>query len=115
MAVDCNELLTFAKSLPKTDEMHNRCAAGKSYYYAYHKCISVYDPDNELTGDLGIHERLIQHLGLSGDRNEKSISYQLIQLRKLRVIADYKLEENFQERDRETAIIYAEKIVSRLP
>ena len=114
MSVNCNDFLIFAKSLSNKSEINNRNAASRSYYAAYHKCVEIYNPNNDLIGEGGLHEKLIKHLEGGCDKKEKELSYQMNQGRKLRVIADYKLDIDFTKSDRETAIYYSEEILKLL-
>jgi uncharacterized protein (UPF0332 family) len=110
MAIDKQEFLVFAKGLPVDSEINNRNAISRSYYTAYHSCLEVYKP-NLTTIHGGVHSQLIESLEKSTDQNDRKIGFILKDIRNRRSIADYFLNDEVTESDRDKAIKSTERLV----
>jgi uncharacterized protein (UPF0332 family) len=82
-----------------TTEQEWRSAASRAYYAAFHKALEVADmclPPNPYA--IGEHERLTDRLKAQGKKG-MSLAYVLIDHKKVRTRADYKLNEAFAQDD----------------
>jgi hypothetical protein len=99
MTVDFNDFATFAEPLQGgASEIDWRMAAGRAYYAAYHRARSSADlcPNNDAFA-MGSHERVSDRFMRDGSRPAKSIAYILISMKKFRKLADYDLDETFDQ------------------
>lgn len=100
MSINIQDLLTLADTLSNgAGECEWRSAASRAYYAAYHKALDAADAclsANPYAG--GEHERLTERFKLHSKKG-KQIAYVLIDLKKTRTIADYKLATSFQQAD----------------
>ena len=115
MAVTPRELLEAADALgQRGSEADLRNAASRAYYAAYHQCRWLAQ-DLRLRpapGSGGVHRRVIDTLTGSQDRKLKSLGYMLEQCRKLRVAADYDIDEEFPPGHARTALVQCRKILN---
>ena len=116
MSVTPRELLEAAGALgQRGSEVDLRNAASRAYYAAYHQCRRLAQ-DLRLRpapGSGGVHRRVIDALTGSRDRKLKSLGYMLEQCRKLRVSADYNIDEEFPPGHARTALMQCRKILNR--
>jgi uncharacterized protein (UPF0332 family) len=100
VSISIQDLLSLASSLAaEPGECEWRSAASRAYYAAYHKALTVAEaclPPNPFAG--GEHERLTERFKQHSSKG-KQIAYVLIDLKKTRTIADYKLASAFQQMD----------------
>lgn len=100
MSISTSDLLHFATTLSNgTSECEWRSAASRAYYSAYHKVLGVADsclPPSPYA--IGEHERLTDRLKQQGVKG-KSLAYVLIDLKRVRTKADYKLGESFRQQE----------------
>ena len=113
MAIEKEDFLAFAKSLPEDSEINLRNAISRAYYAAYHSCSEIYSSDQSAAG--GVHQRLIAGLKGSSNRNDRQVGYVLDQLKSLRTTADYHLSESITVSDTQTSIKQTEKLLAMLP
>ena len=126
MPIDKGELLDLARELAKKDkEVCQRAAASKAYYYILHYCLEY--AGKRLPGlkhgykSGGMHRTLVeQFISDYSSPNEKKrrlhkgVGYILAYLIKIRVRADYKLDEKFTKTDYLRVVDSIEKIKSKL-
>lgn len=86
-----------------SQEMDWRNAASRAFYGTLH-CAEVFlktqglkDLSSHLR--MGTHERIIEQLSASELTSGKALAYILQDMKRRRVIADYRIEEPFQEAD----------------
>lgn len=120
MPITCRELLGFAKDcLDRNDEVGYRNAISRAYYAAYH-CVYPalrYGPKDN-------HQGLIDYLLGDGSKGSeeydentlKAIGFMLQTLKDNRIIADYRLDNNFAsgKRDAETAIHLSSNVQNKI-
>jgi uncharacterized protein (UPF0332 family) len=113
MGISCGEFLSSALTLlGGTNEVDYRNAASRGYYAAYHACIPVakYLPDYaDVSG--GSHKRLIERLCASNNMKHKTLGYSLQQIKALRGLADYEINDDFPEKYAKTVITTADRII----
>jgi len=112
MPVNENDFLDFAKSLSNEFEINRRNIVSRAYYSAYHASIITYKPNQNIDG--GSHKKLIDSLISSPDRKDKAIGYILDQLKNLRVVSDYFLDEKVSVNDSDLAIRQTEALHKKL-
>ena len=116
MAVTPRELLEAAGALgQRGSEVDLRNAVSRAYYAAYHQCRRLaQDPRlRPAPGSGGVHRWVIDALTGSQDRELKSLGYMLEQCRKLRVVADYDIDEVFPPRRADIALAQCKNILNR--
>ncbi|MBU9516750.1 hypothetical protein [Burkholderia multivorans] len=105
MTVNVQDLVTLADALSNGQgEIEWRSGASRGYYAMFHKARDVCDaclgpsPYAE-----GAHEkltnRLIEHTKQTKNRQAMSLAYRLIDFKKVRTKADYKLGAAFRQQD----------------
>ena len=106
MAITPVDLMNLAQDLAKRpDEVSQRAAASKAYYFAFHTCKSLLREIRtgpELGGPS--HRAVIAELTRFNspsnpnlNRKVNGLGYMLAQLSDLRSVADYELDEDFSE------------------
>ncbi|HEV3432270.1 MAG TPA: hypothetical protein VG320_30695 [Paraburkholderia sp.] len=100
MSISVQDLLSLAHALGNgAGESEWRSGASRAYYAAYHRALEVADaclPTNLFAA--GEHERLTERFKQHSMKG-KQIAYVLIDLKKTRTTADYKLTAAFQQAD----------------
>lgn len=100
MSITRNDLMKLATALAKGQtECEWRSGASRAYYSVFHKALEAADnclPPNPYRG--GEHERLTERFSLHSNAG-KSLAYRLIDLKKVRTLADYKLNHSFGQQD----------------
>lgn len=92
-----------------------RCCVSRAYYAAYWKCRRYLENDLGITirnrdAGLGSHEFVVNKLG----EEDSELSQDLDRLKNSRVLADYKLQHQFNQSDGKTAIMRAASIIKRI-
>lgn len=98
MSIEVDDLLTLAEQLSAgSHECEWRAGASRAYYAAYHKALVVADhclpPNPQLCGE---HVKLTERLKAGGMKG-RSLAYSLIDLKRVRTDADYRLAESFTQ------------------
>ncbi|MDN7851370.1 hypothetical protein [Burkholderia seminalis] len=100
MSISIQDLQKLATDLSNgAGECEWRSAASRGYYSMFHKALEVADaclPPNPYA--QGEHEKLTDRLKQEG-RKGMSLAYRLIDQKKVRTKADYKLSEAFKQAD----------------
>ncbi|GJH22882.1 hypothetical protein [Caballeronia novacaledonica] len=100
MSIGVADLIGLAQRLSAGDsECEWRSGASRAYYAAYHKALLVADkclPRNPFLA--GEHQRLADRYIAEGKKG-KALAYVLIDLKKVRTLADYHLTESFRQHD----------------
>lgn len=113
MSIDCVEFIDIAERILTIDdqEISWRVAAGRAYYGAFHCCRDLINrqPSILVNGQLGEHERLYQAvnslgMGVVGAKDLKKLVYKTMQLRDVRVAADYHIAQHFRKEQAAQAI-----------
>ena len=112
MAIDHIEFLESAKSLPEQGEINWRNTISRAYYAAFHACNSFYRTSFSEEG--GLHAKLIRTMQKSPHSQDREIGLMLFILKGQRVKADYDLNLDLKNSDRETSILQAEQIMSKI-
>lgn len=97
MSIDVSDLISFAKQLAAGEtECEWRSGASRAYYAAYHKALGVAEdclpPSPYATG---VHQQLTDRFAAEG-RKGTTLAYKLIDLKRVRTHADYRLSEPFR-------------------
>ncbi|WP_321929418.1 hypothetical protein [Burkholderia cenocepacia] len=100
MSISIEDLHKLATDLSKgSGECEWRSAASRGYYSMFHKALEVADaclpPSPYAQGE---HEKLTDRLKQQGNKG-KALAYCLIDQKKVRTKADYKLSEAFRQAD----------------
>lgn len=117
MSISYQDLQTYAQELldQANDEIAYRNAAGRSYYAAYHACLSVTDGlPNYADVRGGAHQVLIERLKGSKNTNLRSMGHSLKSTRSFRKIADYHLDEPFPRQHAVDVINQTDKMFARV-
>lgn len=115
MAIKPFELLRFAKSIVRNEaEVFQRSAASRAYYSCLLASREAASHVDWAAVPGGMHERVIRYYTAHPSRAKKSVGYILIELRSLRVVADYELSRDFTCEDARKAISFAERCHGRL-
>lgn len=118
MSVSSRDFLQFASEcLSGEDEIWFRNAVARSYYAAYHHTRKHFPQAPQES-----HARLICYLaGEEAARKEpatenqlKSLAYILREMKKKRIIADYKLEKTVSRREAENCIQQCNKLIKKI-
>lgn len=120
MAVSPSDLLQIGRVLIRQDgEINHRTAANRAYYAAFHYCKTMADslPRVPVQG-RGSHERLINRLkdhqiieaSRAKDVKIRTLGNFLDRGKALRVLADYRIDEEFNSLKAEELILMASKI-----
>ncbi|BAO87729.1 hypothetical protein [Caballeronia cordobensis] len=100
MSIEVADLLGLAQQLSSgNSECEWRSGASRAYYAAYHKALSVADrclPQSPVSA--GQHERLTDRYKAEGTKG-KALAYMLIDLKRVRTHADYRLSSAFSQHD----------------
>lgn len=119
MSVDHKDFAQIANILAQgSSEIEWRVSASKAYYSAFHHAQKSADlcPSNSHLGGMGDHQRLSNRYELLNTKGAKSISYALNAMKKVRHIADYELNDAFQQSMAEKQLsdlrIFSQRIVS---
>lgn len=114
MSIDCHDLLFFAEEMLEhsSSEVEWRCCASRAYYCGYHsaKTIDIED-DKDLA--MGAHQRLIYLLSKHDDPRIRRLSKMLNPIKRLRVAADYELDEGFPREDAEMTLRLVQELVEK--
>lgn len=115
MSISVDELLAFAEALGNgTTECEWRSAASRAYYSAFHRGLEVAEaclaPNRYVSG---AHERLTDRFK-SHSIKGKALAYVLIDLKKTRTIADYKLGVPFRQTDATDFIPQCKSFIARV-
>ncbi|MDR5755469.1 hypothetical protein [Caballeronia sp. LZ035] len=98
MSIEVDDLLKLAEHLSAgSQQCEWRAGASRAYYAAYHKALIVADqclPSNPQV--CGEHVRLTERLKAGGMKG-RSLAYSLIELKRVRTDADYRLAEPFTQ------------------
>ena len=116
MAVTASVLLAAAaRLLSGGNEVDYRNAASRAYYAAFHACRPVgLTLGLQEVPERGPHWDLIEIFKRQGDTKYLSIAHMLEQCRRLRVRADYEIEEDFDEARAQTTLSQCERILERV-
>ncbi|GJA84694.1 hypothetical protein [Aeromonas caviae] len=122
MAISPEDILMFAEDCSrKSGEVNHRNAVARSYYASFHcvkQCL-VNEPDSQTSS---VHAHLIRYLekdavrnepALAGTKEGMALSYMLKALKTRRVIAEYELDDNFDEAQASLAVADAKKLFAR--
>jgi uncharacterized protein (UPF0332 family) len=98
MSIDVTDLISLAKELAAGDnECEWRSGASRAYYAAYHKALGVAEdclpPSPYATG---VHQQLTDRFAAEG-RKGTTLAYKLVDLKRARTHADYRLAEPFSQ------------------
>jgi uncharacterized protein (UPF0332 family) len=98
MSIDVSDLVGLAKQLAAGNtECEWRTGASRAYYAAYHKALGVAEdclpPSSYATG---VHERLTDRFVAEGKKG-KALAYKLLDLKRVRTHADYRLSKPFSQ------------------
>lgn len=100
MSTTINELLQLGTALGNcSSEVEWRSGASRAYYALFHKALEVADsclPPNPFHG--GEHTRLTDRF-VAHSFKGKSLAYRLIDMKKVRTLADYKLAYGFSQQE----------------
>lgn len=103
----------FARSMPRENETDDRVCIGRAYYAAMHASLAcavsegyAYDPKDA----GGIHSNLIFYFERKDDDDNREVAFLLKKLKRARVRADYRLEENIFSGDAERALRQARDV-----
>lgn len=122
MTTNTHDLITLAKSLRRdsVDEATLRCAVSRSYYAALHKADEVFplrDPNARRVGE-GTHEQIIARAQAHGNSvnpgrtSAQNVAKLLPKMKRLRVKADYHLDEDVNVQECDEAIQRAEYVIN---
>lgn len=116
MAVTPESLLKAAELLLEGgSEEDHRNAVSRAYYAAFHKCMPVaLALGLQPYTNRGTHQDLIDILQSSRTKAHKALANMLIQCRKLRVEADYRIEGSFEEGDARTGLASCSRIFEKV-
>jgi hypothetical protein len=115
MAVRPSEFLTVARQvIHKEDEVFQRTAANRAYFSCLLTAREAASHIDWMRVPGGTHERVIRYYTDHRDRNRRAIGYMLIELRALRIVADYDLIHDFSSRVAQDAISSAERCQIRI-
>lgn len=92
-------------------EVERRNAVSRTYYSMYHYTIQAGYQGRYV--DTGMHQSLIDEL--LNDKETKGAGWMLSAAKKLRVTADYRLNENLTKSEAETIISLLEHYPEKLP
>lgn len=100
MSATCDDMIRLAERLADgATETEWRSASSRAYYGAFHKAKAIADrclPTNPRP--LGVHERLSERYMAHGTKG-RAMAYMLIDLKRVRTLADYFLDEPFAQSD----------------
>jgi uncharacterized protein (UPF0332 family) len=112
------EFLRSAEKLLEKEsvEVEYRNAASRAYYAAYHGRLDLSQRSKiePVKSEGGVHQQLINGLCLHQDVRVKTVGYALKQLKRQRVKADYKLEQDFTLRDAQFTVESTQKLLREL-
>ncbi|MDR5737156.1 hypothetical protein [Caballeronia sp. LZ016] len=100
MSIEVEDLIGLAQQLAAGgSECEWRSGASRAYYAAYHQALQVADkclpPGHDAAG---VHQRLTDRYIAHGKKG-KVLAYLLIDLKKIRTLADYHLADAFDQHD----------------
>lgn len=111
MSIGPSDFLEAARELGKgSEEVDFRNAASRSYYAAYHRCKPIAKRGDFRVSGRGDHVDVIDALERSFKTDGKILARNLHASRKLRRKADYRIEEEFRDREAALCIDKATKI-----
>ena len=116
MSVTVDEILEFAGRLAIGDtEMDWRDSTGRAYYAAYHHAKTAQDlcPSN-VHIKMGDHERLHERYHMHDSKGAKSIALVLQDMKRHRRIADYEIEDFFEQSTAVNQVEKARRLVDRV-
>lgn len=132
MSITAAQLLEHAEDMCKSamDEVSLRCIASRAYYSAYNVCndlddyLPSYNAAGRLDGRGGVHVQRIQkfrNLAINNDlgideaivKKIRSVGIILQQIKVLRIISDYKLDQNFSIDNAQLVCMQAKNIFQR--
>jgi len=114
------EFLKSAEALLEKElvaEVDYRNAASRAYYSAYHSCLVLsnsYPSTNDVKKEGGMHQQLIDKLCNHQDEQVKTVGYSLKQVKTRRVMADYKLTQDFTLQDAKFAVDSVQKLLQEI-
>ena len=119
MSISYQDLQAYARQMldrtNEEDEIGLRNVASRSYYAAFHACLSVTDGlPNYADVRGGSHQALIERLRDSKNNNLKSMGRYLKDARNLRKLADYLLDETFSKKHAVDVIEQTDKMFIRV-
>jgi uncharacterized protein (UPF0332 family) len=95
-------------------EAHSRSAISRAYYAAFHCCKRTVHELGISEGEFcGSHQKVIEALKKSGDKELASLGRKLLDLKVMRESADYDIEFPLPTQNHILAIRKAENIVER--
>lgn len=95
-------------------EAHSRSAISRAYYAAFHCCKrTLHDLGIPETGFGGSHQKVIDALKQSGDKELASLGRKLLDLKVMRESADYQIGFPLPTQNHRVAIRKAENIFER--
>jgi uncharacterized protein (UPF0332 family) len=105
MSIDVSDLISLAKELAAgNSECEWRSGASRAYYAAYHKALIVADdclPTSLYA--IGVHQQLSDRFAAEGKKG-KALAYKLLDLKRVRTLADYRLARPFSQNDATDAV-----------
>ncbi|MDH4121030.1 MAG: hypothetical protein OEV94_04925 [Deltaproteobacteria bacterium] len=114
MPITHHDLLEWAeRQAEQPDEVSRRAAASRAYYAAFLPSEDLSKPIPEPEDAKGMHDRVIKKL-LSSTEQHKVIGKLLSTIKSRRVMADYKIHENWTETQTKTVIENVKKVLSLL-
>ncbi len=112
MSVTPEHFLTGAKEIAEysLEEIHQRSAISRGYYWAYHSAVSVVQPDRK-DRKLGMHRSYIAQLNEHRPGTfERKLGTKLSSMYGRRLKADYDLDENVTSNDWEMLLETASEV-----
>ena len=94
-------------------EVDWRNATSRAYYAAYHRCRAlarVIDPHADLS--TAESHRVVYEI-LAEDGNSRSLAYQLGSLRRIRNLADYEIDDTFDQHSSRSSVETCRKMLER--
>lgn len=114
MPVTTKEIMTFAASLPISDELTARLVASRAYYAGYLTAANHYaTPPDDTNG--GTHAKLYNWLKQSTKTIDKQVGLKLQESHKIRVKADYFITQPFNSTMANANLQFATSILSLIP
>ena len=115
MPVTPDSILEFAAAMSEGDaEVDWRNATSRAYYAAYHRCralATTMDPHADLS--TGESHRVVHEILLEGAGGFRSLAYQLGALRRIRNVADYEIEGDFDQSSCRNSVATCRKVLER--
>ncbi|MDE9727320.1 hypothetical protein [Citrobacter freundii] len=94
------------------EEIDFRNCARIAYYYLYHHAyVRAKSLKGGLDNNTGSHQRVIDKLLESSNKDDNDLGMLLVRLRPTRVKADYQLDQKFSKGEAYKTLRYAEKFI----